>query len=152
MSGMCLEDTARYRVVGRSPVLGVTTLAGRRGVDVVADVPEIAPFVARARVAVIPLLMGSGTRLKALEAMAAGRPVVGTTIGLAGLGVENRRHAVVADDPASMAHGIVELATDDGLASRLVAEGRRLVEDRFGWDRIGARFADALLETPAGRP
>jgi glycosyltransferase involved in cell wall biosynthesis len=102
-------------------------------------------------VAVVPLRIGSGSRLKALEAMAAGRPVVGTTIGLGGLDLLHGRDALVADRPVQLAEAIVRCLEDRALAARLAASGRRLVEQRYSWSRIGADYA-ALLEARAGAP
>jgi glycosyltransferase involved in cell wall biosynthesis len=76
---------ARFRIVGRDPVTEVSALADRVGVELHPDVDSIVPYLERARLAVVPLRMGSGTRLKALEALASGRPVVGTSLGLAGM-------------------------------------------------------------------
>jgi polysaccharide biosynthesis protein PslH len=143
---------ARLDLVGRQPVPEVAALTRRSGVHLQADVPQMAPWFARARVVVVPLRVGTGTRLKALEAMAAGRPVVGTRIGLGGLGVVDGEHARVVDDPAAMAAAIVELLTSDAAAQALAVAGRRLVEERFRWDALGDRLADALetIAKPVG--
>lgn len=137
---------ATLDIVGRLPVREVRDLAAGPGVDVHADVPSMVPWLARARVAVVPLRVGTGTRLKALEAMAAGRPLVGTTIGLSGLGLVDGIHARITDDPGAMAAAIVELLRRDELASRQVSLARALVERDYRWDRIGSEFARALLE------
>jgi glycosyltransferase involved in cell wall biosynthesis len=136
---------ATLSVVGRMPVPEVERLGRLPGVALHADVPSTVPFLHEARVAIVPVRIGSGTRIKALEAMAAGRPVVGTTVGLAGLGVVPGRHALVADDPSAFAEAVVALLADDGLATRLAAAGRELAE-RFSWGAIGERFVDRLLE------
>jgi glycosyltransferase involved in cell wall biosynthesis len=94
---------------------------------------------------VVPLRIGSGTRLKALEAMAAGRPVVGTSVGLEGLGIEAGTHAVVTDDPSSFAAGVVQVLIDDDLAQRLARTGADHARRNFAWDAIGRRFVDVLL-------
>jgi polysaccharide biosynthesis protein PslH len=135
---------ARFDLVGRQPVGEVLELGHRAGVEVHADVPEMRPWLTRARVVVVPLRIGSGTRLKALEAMAAGRPVVGTSIGLQGLGVLDRVHASVVDDPAAMANAIVELLNSDERAAALAAAGRRFVETTFRWEIIADRLAEVL--------
>lgn len=137
---------ATLDLVGRSPVQAVTALTHIDGVSLHADVPEIRPYLERARVALVPIRVGSGTRLKALDAMAAGRPVVGTTIGLAGLGLVDGVEAIFADDGPAMARAVVALLRDDALASSVGAAGRRVVEQRFRWDRIGDRFAASLLD------
>ena len=114
------------------------------------DVPDVAPFLERARVTLVPLRIGTGSRLKALEAMAAGRPVAGTSIGLGGLDVEPGREALVADDPAELARAVVQCLTDDELAGRLAAHGRELVERRYSWSTIGADYAELLEARSAG--
>lgn len=134
-----------FDIVGRRPLPAVRALAARPGVAVHGDVPSMAPWIERARVVVVPLRIGTGSRLKALEAMAAGRPVVGTTIGMEGIDVEAGVHAEVTDDPVAMAAAVLRVLDDDGRAGALAAAGRALVEDRYGWDRIGARYADELL-------
>jgi glycosyltransferase involved in cell wall biosynthesis len=96
-----------------------------------------------ATVAVVPLLHGSGSRIKALDAFAARLPVVGTTVGLSGLPVEPDVHCLVADDPAGFADAVVRVLTDEGLAAGLAERARSLVE-RFDLDTVAAAAADAL--------
>jgi glycosyltransferase involved in cell wall biosynthesis len=136
----------RLDIVGREPTPQARALDRFPGVAVHADVPSVVPWLERARAAVVPLRIGSGTRLKALEAMAAGRPVAGTTIGLEGLGLEADVHALVADEPSSLAAGIVRLLTDDEFAARMAATGADHARGGFGWDSIGRRYVDTLLE------
>jgi glycosyltransferase involved in cell wall biosynthesis len=133
-----------FRLVGRHPVAQVEALARRPGIELHADVPDMAPWLEAARVIVVPLQLGTGTRLKALEAMAARRPVVGTSIGLEGLGIVDGIHARVVDDPAAMAHIIAELLTCDQQANALADTGRRHVEANFRWDVLADRYGDAL--------
>lgn len=136
---------ALLAIVGARPRPEVAALERRPGVRLDVDVPAIAPHLGSARVAVVPLRIGSGTRLKALEAMAAGRPVVGTAIGLGGIDVVPGVHALVADDAPAFADAVVSLLDDDERAGRLARHARALVEDRYSWQRIGAAYADALL-------
>lgn len=142
---------AAFDVVGRRPGPEVVALARRPGVRVVADVPDVRPYLAAARVAVVPVRMGSGTRVKALEAMAAGRPVAGTPVGLAGLDVRSGEHALVAAEPVELAAAIVRLLTDDDLAGRLAARARALVESRYAWGVVAERFLAALLGSATSR-
>jgi glycosyltransferase involved in cell wall biosynthesis len=136
-------------VVGRLPTPEVLALGQRPGIKVHVDVPDVLPLLHGARLAVVPLRIGSGTRLKALEAMAAGRPVVGTSTGLEGLGVVSGQHALVTDGVEEMAGAVLAVLAGDELARRLALEGRRLVESRYRWDRIGERFVAALLGLPS---
>jgi len=132
-------------LVGRQPVSKIVALAQQPGVELKADVPEMAPHLAAARVAVVPLRIGTGTRLKALEAMASGRPLTGTTIGLEGLDLTDGINARFADDPDALARAIVELLCDDVRAGAIASAGRRLVEERYRWETIGEKFVDAML-------
>lgn len=143
---------ATLALVGRSPAAEVRALDQRAGIEVHADVPSIEPWLAKARVTVVPLRIGTGTRLKALEAMAAGRPVVGTAIGLAGLGLADGQHALLADDAATMADAVVAVLADRPLAERLARAGRAMVEERFEWSVIADELASALFGRVGQRP
>jgi glycosyltransferase involved in cell wall biosynthesis len=131
-------------LVGRHPVDEVLALRVHAGVEVHGDVPRMAPWFDRARVVVVPVRVGTGTRLKALEAMAAGRPVVGTTIGLEGLRITDGVHACVTDEPRAMADAIVRALTSDEHALALAEGGRRHVEALFSWGPFAQRLGDAL--------
>jgi glycosyltransferase involved in cell wall biosynthesis len=89
--------------------------------------------------------------LKALEALAAGRPVVGTTIGLEGLGLIDGVQARIADEPEEMASAIVEVLLADDVALQLAQAGRKHVEGQFSWDRIGVLFAGVLARALKAR-
>jgi glycosyltransferase involved in cell wall biosynthesis len=136
---------ASLTIVGRNPVQEVRALANHR-VHIHADVPSVVPFLHAARVAVVPLHIGSGTRLKALEAMAAGRPVVGTRIGLAGLHLESGVHASVVDEPGQMADGITHLLRDDSAAAAMASAGRKHVEEHHDWHQIARLFAETMRD------
>ena len=142
---------ATFTIVGRDAVDEVRRLAAIDGVEVHEDVVAVEPYVRDARVAVVPVRVGTGTRLKALEAMAAGRPVVGTTIGLAGLDLEPGVHASFADDADTMAAAIVRLLGDDRSATALATAGRAHVEQRFSWEVVRARYVELLLDDPRAR-
>lgn len=142
---------ARLDIVGLNPEARVLALSGP-GVEIYPDVPSTIPFLQSARIAVVPLRIGSGTRLKALEAMAAGRPVVGTRVGLAGLDLQPDTHATVTDDPEEMAVAIVRLLSDDTAAAAMGAAARLHVEEHFDWRRISGAFAETLLSIAEGAP
>ena len=113
-------------------------------------VQDIRPWVASASVCVAPLRQGSGTRLKILEAMALGTPVVSTSKGAEGLDVIDGDHILLADDPTTFAHHTLRLLRDPDLRRRLTTNARSLVEERYDWLQIGQRFVD-LIEDVAGR-
>jgi polysaccharide biosynthesis protein PslH len=138
-------------IVGARPPDEVLALAEIDGVAVHADVPDVVPFLERARVAIVPIRIGTGSRLKALEAMAAGRPVVGTSIGMAGLDVRADDDVLIADAAQALASAVVRCLTDTELAAALGAQGRALVEERYSWSRIAAAYAAILDERASSR-
>ncbi len=136
---------ATLDVVGARPPAEVLALQRMVGVTVHPNVADVRPYLERARVAVVPLRIGSGSRLKALEAMAAGRPVVGSRIGIGGLDVASGEHVLIADAPTRFAEAVVSCLTRDDLAQQLVSAGRGHVERSCSWRQIGADYA-ALLD------
>jgi glycosyltransferase involved in cell wall biosynthesis len=141
---------ASLQLAGRDPDPRVLALTSHPGVSLHPNVPSMTPYFERARAIAVPLRVGTGTRLKALEAMASGRPLVGTTIGLEGIDVVDGEQARVADDAESFANALIDVLTDGEQARQLAAAGRAHVEGRFGWDRIGADYADLVRRLKAG--
>ena len=105
--------------------------------------PDLAAVYQQSRVAIVPLLDGAGTRLKALEAMAQGRPVVSTTIGVAGIDLVPGHDVAIADTAADFADACLRLLGDETEASRLAVNGRHAVS-AYDWTRIGETAAEAL--------
>ncbi len=134
---------ARLAIVGRDPSAEVSRLQGP-GVEVIGPVPDVKPVLARASVLAVPLDAGGGTRLKILEAFAAGLPVVSTPIGADGLHAIPDRHFVEAERPA-FAAALAELLTNPARGKRLAADARRLAVERYDWTRIGDQAADAIV-------
>lgn len=132
--------------VGRSPPPDIQTLAKFPGFNLTGTVDDVRPYVERAAVYVVPLRIGGGSRLKILEALAMGRPVVSTTVGAEGLDVINERDLLLADDPASFAQAVLRALDDSDLCDRLVVQGRQLVEQNYGWDALAERFARFICE------
>ena len=120
------------------------------GYHVVGPVPDVRPYFNQADAFVIPLRLGSGTRLKALEALASGLPVVATPSGVEGLGLDERGLVVVAGDERDFAEGIIRVLLDKALRKRLSVDGRRHVEEFFDWEMIGAAFEQTLLAVSKG--
>lgn len=118
-------------IVGRAPGPAMRGLGAIPGVHVRGDVPRVAPYYARARLAVVPLRAGGGTRIKVLEAFAHRVPVVATPVGVEGLEVEDGRHLLVADGAAGLASACHRLLADPGLARRLETAAARLVGFRY---------------------
>jgi sugar transferase (PEP-CTERM/EpsH1 system associated) len=126
-------------IVGKSPTPEVMQLEGG-GVSVTGRVADLRPFYERSSVSVVPLRGGGGTRLKILESMALGRPVVSTTIGCEGLEVVDGEHLLIADRPEEFAERVVRLLKDNGLRRRLMQRARELVEGTYDWDIISEKL------------
>jgi protein-tyrosine-phosphatase/glycosyltransferase involved in cell wall biosynthesis len=131
---------ASFSVVGRNPTARLRAAAEAAGARVTGTVPDVRPYLAEAAVYVVPLRIGGGTRLKIFEALAAGKAVVSTGIGAEGLPLVPGRHFLRADDEEDFARAVVSLLRDPGQRGRLGAEGRRLVEERFGWPEVAMDF------------
>jgi polysaccharide biosynthesis protein PslH len=127
------RQAAVLAVAGVGMGEGLEALARRtERVEVLGFVPELTTELERARIVAAPVWQGGGTRLKALEGLAAARPLVGTALGVAGIGFEHGRHGLVADDDAAFVEAIVGLLGDDARSLALAAAGRALAE-RFRW-------------------
>jgi glycosyltransferase involved in cell wall biosynthesis len=144
------QNATRFVIVGRNPRNDVQSLRGEEGVELHADVASVLPFYRRARICVVPLRAGSGTRLKILEAMALGRPVVSTGKGCEGLQVTHGEQLLIARDIPAMATQIARLQNGPELARDLTGRARRWVEARHDWRVLGARLRQLHRDVVAG--
>jgi polysaccharide biosynthesis protein PslH len=123
-------------LVGLHPTAWTHAFAKQHQLELHCNVPSVESFYYNSDIVIVPIFQGSGTRLKLLEAMAFGRPIVTTTIGAEGLGLVDKEHALIADDMKTFAAGIAELATNRELARKLVENSRRLQQNRFSTDHF----------------
>jgi glycosyltransferase involved in cell wall biosynthesis len=137
-------------IVGTDPPPEVRQLAGD-GVHVTGRVNDVQPFYQRSSVCVVPLRAGSGTRLKILEAMALGRPVVSTPVGCEGLEASDGEHIHVAHGPDEFALKTVQLLTDEGLRRSTVESAREMVVARYDWDVIADKLGQVYEEASHAR-
>lgn len=143
-----LVPEATVTLVGRDPTRALDRRSGR-AVRVTGAVDDVRTYFRRAGALVVPLRSGSGTRLKILEAMAAGLPVVATAFAASGLDVRHGEHLLVADTPAALAAAAAQVLTDRSLREELRREARRLVEERYDWS-VAARPLLELHREVAG--
>jgi glycosyltransferase involved in cell wall biosynthesis len=133
---------ATLRIIGNAAATRVPDLAQEPGVEVREPVGEIAAELESVTIMAVPLRIGSGTRIKILEALAAGKAVVSTTVGCEGLDLVDGEHLLVSDDPTQFAARVVALLRDRPLRQRLASNGRQIVEERYTWplsvDRLDA--------------
>ena len=139
-----LEQSVRWRLIGRNPEAVAGIVAGDDRIDLIGPVDDAITEIARSKIAIVPLLSGSGTRFKILEAWAAGRPVVSTSIGAEGLNAQAGEHLLIADNPSDFAAAIARLLEDPELRRSLGEAGRALYLDRFTWPAAW-RALDRLL-------
>ncbi|RPJ66867.1 MAG: glycosyltransferase [Acidobacteria bacterium] len=138
----------RLSIVGRQPTPAVQRLAEEdRSIDVTGRVEDIRPHVGRARVAVVPLRVGGGTRLKIYEAMAMGTPVVSTTIGAEGLPLSPGRDLALADHPESFAAAVVRLVRNDQAWTAMADAALHLVTERYDWSAVAGALEHAIQAT-----
>jgi sugar transferase (PEP-CTERM/EpsH1 system associated) len=131
----------RFFIVGKGPRREIRNLARANNVVVTGYVNDVSPYYQESDIFVVPLRSGGGTRLKILEAMALGRPVISTSVGCEGLDVVDGQHLLIANDPKLFAEKTVQLIKDKVLWERLVQNARALVENRYSW----ATIAEQLL-------
>jgi glycosyltransferase involved in cell wall biosynthesis len=141
---------ACVRIVGRDPGPEVTALRQRAGVEVTGGVADVMPHLREARLLAVPLFSGGGTRLKILEAFAAGLPVVSTPVGCEGLRAIDGEHLVIAGHDR-FADVVTALLGDPARARRLAEQGRELVRQQYDWERVGAAACAAVAEVHARR-
>ena len=134
-------------VVGRKPSERLKSLAAaNRAVRVTGRVEDVRPYMTEAPVYVIPLLIGSGTRLKVFEAMAMGKAMVSTPLGTEGLPVTHGTNAMLADNPKDFADCVVSLLQDPDERKRIGSSARKFVEKNYSWEAVGT-----VLEQVLGR-
>lgn len=133
-------------ITGFTQGVDLAGLALDDSVTLTGFIEDVRIPVAEAAVAVAPIRQGGGTRLKILEAMALGTPVVATSKGAEGLDVADGEYLLLADEPERFAGSVVALLRDATLRAHLATNARRLVERRYDWDAIGRRFVELVEE------
>ena len=123
---------ATLAVVGFNPSAKTVAFGHQPSITVHANVPDVRPFYEACDVVVVPILFGGGTRVKIVEAMAYGRPVVSTTLGAEGLDLEDGRHLLLVEAMEDFAAALAKLAQSSVLRQSLVDEARLFQERQFG--------------------
>jgi polysaccharide biosynthesis protein PslH len=134
----------KLAIVGANPAPAVRALAELPGVTVTGTVPDVRPYYRDALAAIVPLRTGGGTRLKILEAMAAGVPIISTPLGAEGLAVSNGKNALIVDanDAESWINHIVSLTESPAHRAQIIDAAHRLVETRYDWAHLGAKLRE----------
>lgn len=124
-----------FYIVGKNPPPSISSLANKR-VTVTGIVPDVREYLKKARAVVVPLLVGGGTRLKILEAMAMARPVVSTCLGAEGIGAVDEQHILLANEPAQFAKRVLQLFDDIELSRTLGSSASRFINQNYCWSTI----------------
>ncbi len=136
---------ATVAIAGRTPPPEIVALAhDDPGIRITGTVPDIRPYLWGAAVSIVPLRVGGGTRLKIYESMAAGVPVVSTSVGAEGLEVHPPDDIRIADRPEGFAAHCLELLEDREAAGRIASRGREMVAANFSWPQVAREFARIL--------
>lgn len=131
-------------VTGRTSGVDLTGIADCSGIELTGYVEDIRTVLESSAACIIPLRQGGGTRLKILEAMAAGVPVVSTSIGAEGIEAVPGKHLLIADEPFEFANVVGQVLGDDSLNRNLRTAARDLVEEKYSWKKISVLFSDII--------
>jgi glycosyltransferase involved in cell wall biosynthesis len=142
------RPSAHLVLVGSSAPASLKERGGD-AVDVVGQVPDVRPFLDQADLFVAPLRAGGGTRLKLLEAFAAGIPTVATTIASSGITVRHGIDVATADDEETFANAILRMLEDVAGRRAMAESARRLVQEHYDWRAIAADYEADLYEVVA---
>jgi len=130
----------KLRIVGPNALPVITAMDGLPGIEFIGFVEDIRPYLWQAQVCIVPLRSGGGTRLKILEALAAGCPVVSTSIGAEGLDLIDGQDLCIADDPENFANTALMLLEDPNQQERLRKTGQQTVTQKYDWGIIAPRL------------
>ena len=135
---------AQFTIVGSSPPPEIKALEKDSSIKVTGFVEDVRPYAEEAAVFVVPLRIGSGMRVKILDAMALGLPVVTTPVGCEGISLQPGRHALVSESPDRFAGCVTDLLRNPEMREKMGASGRSLVESHYAWKPIFERL-DTIL-------
>ena len=139
-------------IVGRRPDPRLVALAAADPlITVTGTVDDVRPYLWASRVAILPLRIGGGTRMKVYESMAAGVPMVSTAVGMEGLACVPGRDLLVADSPEEFAARCIEMLEDRALANRIADNAFALVDRECSWDAVATQFENTLLSVASTR-
>lgn len=136
---------AEFWIVGKDPNQEIRDLEKTPGIHVTGTVEDTRPYYARAAVAVAPYRFGEGTKLKVLEAMASGVPVVSTPIGCQGIDVVDGEHVLIAESEKDFGHQVIRLLGDAQKRTQVAGAARRRIEEKYTWEKIVGDLEPKLL-------
>ncbi len=142
------EPRARLLIVGRNPPAHLEhRLRRTKGVEHHANVRDVRPYLAESGVMAVPLRIGGGSRLKILEALAMGLPVVSTPVGAEGLNLEAGRHLTIAESMADFTAALLWTMRNPATARAMAQSGRQFVTERYDWSPLADKLERVWLST-----
>ena len=138
-------------IVGSNPKKEILQLARDKSVVVTGYVKDLRPYLSRAWVVVAPLQEGFGVKVRVLQAMAAGKPVVSTSMVTRGIDVSPGENIIIADEPLEFADSVIELLNDKRMREGIGTKARLLMETNHSWEKLTDRLNEALGEAAKAR-
>jgi len=141
----------KFWIVGNNPSGRIKELAIKdRTITVTGFVDDVREFLSKACVYIVPLRIGSGTRLKIFEALSMKKAIVTTSIGCEGIEVENNKHLLIRDNPQEFAEAVLRVLKDEELRNSLGENGRKLIEEKYDWQTVFKDLDKILKDTKSG--
>ncbi len=137
------KPNIKLYIVGKDPSKEVLKLAVDNSVIITGYVKDVRPYLARASVVTLPL-HGYGIKTRLLEAMAMGKPVVTSSEGIHGINVTPEENIIIADDPEEFAERVIELLNDEQLREKIGANARKLMEEKYSWEKMTDMLNDVF--------
>ena len=134
-------------IVGRSPAKEILRLSADESVVITGYVKDLRPYFSHAWVVVAPLSDNFGVKVRVLQAMAMGKPVVSTSMVTSGIDVSAGENIILADDPRDFAERVIELLNNEELRNRIGANARKLMEEKYSWERLTDELNMVLEKT-----
>ncbi|NJM47098.1 MAG: glycosyltransferase [Alkalinema sp. RU_4_3] len=146
------DPQIEFWIAGAQPPEAITDLANHPKIKVIANPEDMTAVARQCCMTVVPLRIGSGTRIKILQSLAMGLPIVSTPLGCEGLNIIDGDHLLVRDNPQSFADATLKILKTPSLRESLRNQGRRLVEEQYDWNQIFQTAIDQMLEIKASQP
>lgn len=138
------DQSVRLHLVGLNPCKEIYKLCKNKPIDIYPNVPSVLPFYEKSTLSIVPLRIGGGTRIKILESLAIGRPVVTTTIGVEGIPLENNKHCLIENNPQSFAFACLKLLNNLEDARKLAKAGKIFVADNYDIKEVSKKICDVI--------
>ncbi|VAX37740.1 hypothetical protein MNBD_UNCLBAC01-181, partial [hydrothermal vent metagenome] len=136
----------KFHIVGDNPSEQIKSYHDNKNVFVTGKVKDVRPYLRRSAIAIVPLFIGGGSRLKILEALSMGIPVVSTSIGCEGLHLQNNKNILIADTKEEFIESIQKLFSFGRFYEKIITNGQELAQNLYNWDSIANNLNALLIE------